>query len=948
MQRIDNVEIYEKDAATAVRFEGNHNVKLVKITFASAFRGKLTVKYALNDILTDLVFLAERELNNESEVEIRLDTPIAASHIFAFAPEADIQEICVYEEEQHNVACYPVCRDLDLLENYDLDTVSVFTAAKGYSHYSVYTSMNGRDFDLLVRKSDSKPCDISTGDVYNAGGKEARMIRVYMEYYSESPESSLNDVKFTGRKSGTPVQNLPELNIPDFEDSEYNIPVTPDDTCREVYGIIERRLGKAYQEWFTLTLAENPVDGHSYDYFALQESGGKIHITANNGVSLAVGLNHYLKYDCKVSIAQVGDQAKMPDKIVPLKEPVFRETKARVRYAYNYCTLSYSMAFWGEKEWRSELDWLALNGVNAVLDATAQEEVWRRFLGSLGYTHAEIKKYIAGPAYYAWAYMANLFGCGGPVHDSWFVERTELARKNHLIMRKLGMQPILQGYSGMVPVDIEAHDKNAEVIPQGTWNSFVRPYMLKTTLPVFKEYAEKFYQAQKEVYGTYSKYFATDPFHEGGITADMSLRSISKEVLAAMLKANPDAVWVIQSWQQNPTSEFLKGLDEIENGKEHALILDLYAEKQTNYDKGCEGSFSYGYAREFDGTPWVFCMLNNFGGRLGLHGHLDNLTKWLPKAFNECKKIAGIGITPEASANNPVLYDYLFDYIWQEDAELMREVNLPEWLHEYSIRRYGKQSVPAQQAWDILKETVYKAEYNLMGHGAPESVLNARPSLCIRSASTWGNGTIYYDKKELEKAAALLLEDYDMLKESKGYRYDLITVLQQVLSNRAQDDYNEMVKYFNNGNAAEFERVSKKFLAVADDMEAILECSEYYMLGRWVEQAKALAVNADDFSKKLYEFNAKALITTWGSYNQSEIGQLHDYSNRQWAGLIGDFYKPRWERWIAARKAELRGEEFEENIDWFAWEWNWARSNTCYPVKPKQSDLSVLGKRILG
>ena len=38
-------------------------------------------------------------------------------------------------------------------------------------------------------------------------------------------------------------------------------------------------------------------------------------------------------------------------------------------------------------------------------------------------------------------------------------KRTELARKNQLIMRKLGMQPILQGYSGMVPVDVQSKAK---------------------------------------------------------------------------------------------------------------------------------------------------------------------------------------------------------------------------------------------------------------------------------------------------------------------------------------------------------------------------------------------------------------------------------------------------------------------------------------------------------
>lgn len=949
MKKIDVTKILKQDSSIMVQFEGNHAVAAVKILFLSAGYGKFSIKIAQNGILSDLIpFSCEKELNGEYKLEFAVETPVSASNIFIFSSNEDIEidEISVFEREENSeVACYPAYIDTDLSENYYLDTISVFTSADGYLHYSVYTSMDGRDFDFLVRKSDNKFCG-EDGDVYSANGREARVIRVYIEYNSASTEATLDDVKFMGKKSATSVQECPKIDIPNFEDSEYNIFVSKNDTYEEVYGIIERRLGAEYRDWFDFSLAENPR--HTYDYFELKENDGKIQITANNGVSLAAGVNHYLKYYCKVSISQVGDQTKMPEQIVSLKEPVFRETKAVVRYAYNYCTLSYSMAFWGEKEWRDELDWLALNGVNAVLDATAQEEVWRRFLGYLGYTHEEIKKYIAGPAYYAWAYMANLFGFGGPVHDSWFEERTELARKNHLIMRKLGIHPILQGYSGMVPVDIQEHNENAEVIPQGTWCSFTRPYMLRTTSSCFGEYAEKFYRAQKEVYGTCSKYFATDPFHEGGIVADMSTRSISKEILSAMLKANPNAVWVIQSWQQNPTSELLAGLDELENGKKHALVLDLYAEKQPNYDKGCEGSYAYGNAKEFANTPWLFCMLNNFGGRLGLHGHLDNLAKMIPMAFNSCKKIAGIGITPEASVNNPVLYDFLFECIWQKDAaQELPEINLQEWLYEYSVRRYGAKSEYAQKAWDILKETVYKAEFNSLGQGAPESVLNARPSLSVKSASAWGNAVIGYDKKELQTAAKLLLKDYDKLKDSEGYRYDLVTVLQQILSNHAQEYYGEMVYRFHEIDIVGFEKAAARFLSVADDMESVLECSEYYMLGRWVEQAKALAKNADDFSKMLYEFNAKALITTWGAYNQSEIGQLHDYSNRQWAGLIGSFYKPRWERWITNRRAELSGKPFEKNVDWFEWEWNWVWSDTAYPTKPKQTDLAVLGEKIL-
>ena len=39
----------------------------------------------------------------------------------------------------------------------------------------------------------------------------------------------------------------------------------------------------------------------------------------------------------------------------------------------------------------------------------------------------------------------------------------------------------------------------------------------------------------------------------------------------------------------------------------------------------------------------------------------------------------------------------------------------------------------------------------------------------IGAASTWGNAVISYDKAKLEKAAELLLKDYDKLKDSDTY-----------------------------------------------------------------------------------------------------------------------------------------------------------------------------------
>ena len=75
----------------------------------------------------------------------------------------------------------------------------------------------------------------------------------------------------------------------------------------------------------------------------------------------------------------------------------------------------------------------------------------------------------------------------------------------------------------------------------------------------------------------------------------------------------------------------------------------------------------------------------------------------------------------------------------------------------------------------------------------------------------------------------------------------------------------------------------------------------------------------------VYRINAKALITTLFA---SDIicERIHDYSNRQWSGLISDFYKKRWEIFFEKCKKEIADSTAKE-INWFEWEWNWVRKS---------------------
>ena len=942
MVKVDIESTVYKDGKLMLSFDKYKYNKIVQVRVANlnGFSSSVSVEYALNNVTSDLLPIGKMENPKGTELIFDVEYPVPASQIFICASESDFNSIQVelYASETYDFDCYPKCIDKDLEDNYYLDAVLVTVKGKGYADYSIYTSMNGRDFELL---SECSGCAVEKENKIDAIGREARFIRVYLQYCSVPVGCSV-DVSFNGKKSGTPIQELPPIEVLDFCDSKYNVEITDNDTYNEVYGIIERRIGAEYTDWFDFALCQNPHEGHDFDYFELSYCNGRILIKGNNGVSLCVGLNHYLKYYCKVNISQVGDQVRMPESIVALDKPIFKETKAKVRYAYNYCTLSYTMAFWGAEEWRKELDWLALNGVNAVLDITAQEEVWRRFLTEIGYSHNAIKSFLTGPAYYAWLYMANITGIGGPIHDSWFARRTELARENHLIMRKLGMYPILQGYSGMMPLDIKDYDGDAPIIEQGTWGSAERPPMLRTNTDAYNKYAQMFYECQRKVYGDYSFYYAADPFHEGGRTEDLNPADISEAVLSEMLKDDYRAVWIIQSWQGNPSSELLKGLQRIPDGREHAVILDLYAEKTPHYTEGKADNPNHGYSAEFDGTPWIYCMLNNFGGRLGLHGHLDNLVKNVPIVFNTTHKNVGIGITPEASENNPLLYDFFFDCIWQDNAaEPLPEVDIDTWLCEYAQRRYGAKSESAIEALKILKNTVYKAELNMIGQGAPECIINARPALEIQSASTWGNSVIGYDIAELEKALALLKNDYDILKHSQGYMYDLVTLALQVLSNRALECHKKLKPAYDSKDTDALKKAASEFLTIADKMEYVSGLNEYYTLERYIRQAEKLSDNTDDFTKNLYICNLKQQITTWTSHTGAV--SLHDYSNRQWSGMFSGFYRPRWERWLNARINELENKPYEGSINWFEWEWRWCYDREiCFDTEHGTDIIDVL------
>ena len=821
---------------------------------------------------------------------------------------------------------YPAYVNVDLEETYDLSQIILNFPVREdrYYYYTVYGSNDGSTYNRLYQKRTKDTAD-EDGDVIDVSGKAYRIIRIYIEYCSDAGSAMLSEVRVHGTPTAENTEALRTgdieeiLGIEPFDESEYAAPITEAETIENVYGIIERTTGARYRDWFTFELAANMQNDN--DYYELNMVDGKVHIKGNDGVSLASGVNYYYKNYCHVMISEQANQTKMPEAIVPVEGTIRRETPYKVRYAFNYCTLDYTFAFFDEEAFQKEYDWLALSGVNVVLDLAGQEAVWIRFLMNFGYSFDEAKDWLSGPSYYAWQFMDNLEIFGGPIPDGWITDRLNMARENQRWKRSLGMDTVLQGYAGMVPTNF-AEYQDVDILKQGGWCGLDRPDMIRTDGELYDQYAGLFYEAQEWAFGDTTDYYAADPFHEGGIRpSDLSDATISAEVLESLLRYDSDAVWMVQAWWSNPTNDLLKGMGEYR--QDHVMILDLTGLEAPKWNSTAYGDTVLESA-EFNGTDWVWCMLENYGGNPSMDGQLAKIAHDIPAAYQEAQHMKGIGIISEATYDNPVIYDLIFDMAWTEETQ-----DIDGWLDDYVLRRYGAYSMSAREAWNLLEQTVYHRS------GNTAQVMAALPE-------NVGRTSLPYNPQLLERAFELLLEDFDLLSASEAYRYDLTEIMRQMVNNYAVRQYNNVIDAYEAGDLETFRIEKAKFLNAFDVCDLIQGTQQDQLAGEWIGKAEDWAIRYDDFAWDCLTMNAKALITTWAG--AASASALPDYAYRNYQGMMIDLYKARWERLLDERERYLIDQDPIETWNqgnYFHFYWQWVMNTPEYTRKADNSPVHI-------
>jgi alpha-N-acetylglucosaminidase len=154
---------------------------------------------------------------------------------------------------------------------------------------------------------------------------------------------------------------------------------------------------------------------------------------------------------------------------------------------------------------------------------------------------------------------------------------------------------------------------------------------------------------------------------------------------------------------------------------ERMILLDLIS----------EGSPAYSRTNFYGGKPFVWSLLHNFGGQIGMRGNLRTVMErpWATKQ-NAGKGMVGVGLTMEGTNQNAIMYEMALSRAWEEgpDANDVTPA-LEKWVTRWARARYGARhgselSQHTVEAWQLMSTSVYKVQdlHDGIHHGAHRRV----------------------------------------------------------------------------------------------------------------------------------------------------------------------------------------------------------------------------------
>ena len=244
-----------------------------------------------------------------------------------------------------------------------------------------------------------------------------------------------------------------------------------------------------------------------------------------------------------------------------------------------------------------------------------------------------------------------------------------------------------------------------------------------------------------------------------------------------------------------------------------------------------------------------------------------------------------------------------------------------QWTDAYTIRRYGADDPHARRAWQILLKTAYgyRADGNTE-HGerdaAQDSIFDSQPSLTSTHAATWSPDVLRYNPAEFAPALTELLQVAPELRSTETYRYDLVDVARQVMANESRRMLPLIKQAYESKDKDAFDRLTKEWLRDMQLQNDLLQTNQFFLLGRWLSFVSRPGRPRPPELDRL-NYDARSILTTWGDRHASEVG-LHEYGNRDWAGLTKRLLHAPLADVLRLLSTSLVTGEPPRSIDWYA------------------------------
>ncbi|KAJ9446996.1 Alpha-N-acetylglucosaminidase [Diplonema papillatum] len=709
---------------------------------------------------------------------------------------------------------------------------------------------------------------------------------------AEAPQRSHSPTKFTLCTSNEQVGGF----IPPSDD------YIPTDMTQEdaVKGLLQRILGNA-----STTFVVRVKRAGFGDTCTLQTSGAVVTVSGTSAVAAARCVYTYLKQN-GISVAwgrnHTGYNIALPEEW--LQTSFTLTSRVPYKYAYNTCTFSYTMVWWSWERWEQEIDWLALRGVNLPLAFVGQEYFWWRVYSSLGLSEEEILDHFTGPAFFAWERMGNLETWHGPLTRDFVDARLALQLKILARMQSFGMSPVLPTFAGHVPKALRKYF-GASYIESEAWNGFPSTLLLQPTDPLFQRIAAMFIEEQKKAYNWTSHFYNGDTFNEMNPSSSDTeyLKSSAKGVIDGIKAGDPHGKWIVQGWlfmdgwwNDMNTANYLAGMN-----KSEVIVLDLTAEMYP----------FHGSTHEFSDHAYVWCILHNYGGRPGTYGNLAMTQELALSSWESIDStMVGMGITMEATQQNPIVYDMVLDLAWEGTAA----ENYSDWTSTWIQSRYSiDKSSPAYEAWLVFLRTLYQGDRN---PGAEMWMMYSRPKMYSECGCS--EDTLRSDN-EVHQAWSKFIDSE--LVESELWNRDAAVFTTFVM----QTAFCRTLKavFSSISSKADLSVVSpqlRRLEGIISDLDAVLATDTNTQLACWLSDAAEWG-NATTRSR--WRQGAIRQLTTWSS----DARFLDDYAKKAWSGLVGGYYLKRWQLFSSVIETALQeGKYIQMDSSQISFESEWLQN----------------------